>query len=550
MGREPAKPVIWHVWKDVETDHGDLHLYNDQVESITWQHLSVSVTEKASGRTKYLLQDIGGTAKAGDVVALMGPSGSGKTTLLNVLARRRSSPHAKLEGDVFVNRAPASNTAIRNTTRFVEQEDCLIGSLTATETLDFAARLSLPNSVNKSERRRRVDQLIASFGLAEQAQVIVGTPIRKGLSGGQKRRLSVASQLITAPRILFLDEPTSGLDSVASYEVMAYLKAVAKRNRIIIIASIHQPSSSTFNLFNKVLLLSNGRLCYGGDRSAIISHFHSIGYTIPDHFNTAEFLLDLVNTDFSLHSVASSHQLARIVEEWRLYSRRLFNVESELSSGRQLPEFTTPAPVRASAYLIPFILLHRNFIKSYRDVVVYGIRLAMYIGLSIMMGTVWLRLQTSEDYIQAFINAIFFGSAFMSFMAVAYVPAYLEDRAMFIKERANGLYGAGSFLIANFLIGLPYLFLIAVLFSTISYWLCNFRPDGSAFMTWIMWVFLDLVAAESLVVFVSSAFPIFVVALALAAFANGLWMSVGGFLVTPTILNVFWKYWARYIDYQ
>ena len=92
--------------------------------------------------------------------------------------------------------------------------------------------------------------------------------------------------------------------------------------------------------------------------------------------------------------------------------------------------------------------------------------------------------------------------------------------------------------------------LIAFLFSIISYWLCNFRPDGGAFCTRLMWVFLDLVAAESLVVFVSSIFPIFVVALALAAFANGLWMSVGGFLVTPTVLNVFWKYWARYIDYQ
>jgi len=144
----------------------------------------------------------------------------------------------------------------------------------------------------------------------------------------------------------------------------------------------------------------------------------------------------------------------------------------------------------------------------------------------------------------------FFGAAFISFMAVAYVPAYLEDLSTFHKERANGLYGPTAFIIANFLIGLPYLFLISFLFSVVTYWLCNFRPSGSAFFTWIMWLFLDLVAAESLVVLVSSMFPIFVVALALTAFANGLWMSVGGFLVSPKVINVFWRYWARYIDYQ
>ena len=167
-----------------------------------------------------------------------------------------------------------------------------------------------------------------------------------------------------------------------------------------------------------------------------------------------------------------------------------------------------------------------------------------------MMGTVWLRLGSNQDYIQPYINAIFFGSAFMSFMAVAYVPAYLEDRATFVKERANGLYGPTSFLIANFLIGLPYLFLISVLFSLVSYFMCNFRLDARAFFMYVMWLFLDLIAAESLVVFVSSIFPIFVVALALTAFANGLWMSVGGFLVSPTVLNKFWGTWARAIDYQ
>jgi len=119
-----------------------------------------------------------------------------------------------------------------------------------------------------------------------------------------------------------------------------------------------------------------------------------------------------------------------------------------------------------------------------------------------------------------------------------------------VKERANGLYGPTAFLISNFLIGLPFLFLISVLFSVVAYWLINMRPTATAFFTWVMWLFLDLLAAESLVVLVASIFPVFVIALALTAFANGLWMSVGGFLVSMPVLNVFWKYVFHYIDYQ
>lgn len=144
----------------------------------------------------------------------------------------------------------------------------------------------------------------------------------------------------------------------------------------------------------------------------------------------------------------------------------------------------------------------------------------------------------------------FFGGAFMSFMAVAYVPAFLEDRAMYVKEFHNGLYGAAELVISNFVIGVPYLFIIALAFSAISYWLSNFNPTAAAFFTWVLWLFLDLLAAESLVVFLSSVAPNFVVALALVAFANGLWMCVNGFMVPPKILNVFYKYVFSYWDYQ
>lgn len=161
----------------------------------------------------------------------MGPSGCGKTTLLNVLASRPTGAQ-NVDGTILVNGSKPSRSAFREMSNFVEQEDALIGSLTVRETLNFASRLASTSSLPRKERVARIDGLLDSFGLREQASTLIGTPVRKGISGGQKRRVGVASQLITSPKILFLDEPTSGLDSAASFEVVNYLKGVAKRNNV------------------------------------------------------------------------------------------------------------------------------------------------------------------------------------------------------------------------------------------------------------------------------------------------------------------------------
>ncbi|KAL9637135.1 MAG: hypothetical protein Q9164_002388 [Protoblastenia rupestris] len=521
-------------------------LFNSTVKDFSWQGVTVTVKDRNTKEPKRLLENVSGNVKAGEILALMGPSGSGKTTLLNTLARREASS-SNTAGTILTDGIHLSQPAFRNMTSYVEQEDALIGSLTVRETVDFSARLSSAQLPSKQQRLARVDDLLRAFGLTDQALTLIGTPLRKGISGGQKRRTSVAAQIITDPKILFLDEPTSGLDSVASYEIISHLRTVARRCNLLVVASIHQPSTTTFALFDKLLLLSQGKTCYFGSLSNVGIYFDSIGFRIPSQTNPAEHLLDITNNDFSQDRVQAQVQLDSIHASWLQQSP---SRSSMIEAQNEKASSTLHDHSRPNILIITLALIHRMFIKSYRDVVAYGIRIAMYIGLAIMMGTVWLRLSTTQDSIQPFINAIFFGSAFMSFMAVAYVPAFLEDRATFAKDRANGLYGALPFLIANFIIGLPYLFLISVLFSVVAYWLSNFRPTGTAFMTWIMWLFLDLVAAESLVVLVSSLFPIFVVSLAIVAFANGLWMSVGGFLVTPTVLNVFWKYVFHYIDYQ
>lgn len=400
----------------------------------------------------------------------------------------------------------------------------MVGSLTVRETLNFAARLSLPKSVSKLERKQRIEALLTAFGLQGQSHNLIGTPIRKGISGGQKRRVSVAAQLITSPKLLFLDEPTSGLDSAASFEVISFVKDIAKKHNLIVVASIHQPSTSTFAMFDKLLLLSQGGTAYSGPVSEVQPYFDACGFPIPLYMNPAEFIIDFVNTDFARDKSEVDQQLNMVHSSWhksRLATATVNELTDEMARNTMDSDVTDLREQSAGALDIPIALIHRSFIKSYRDIIAYGIRIAMYMGLAIMMGTVWLRLSPVQGNIQSFINAIFFGGAFMSFMAVAYIPAFLEDRALFMKERANGLYGPTSFMVANFVTGVPYLFLISLLFSVVAYWLSNFRPAADAFMTWVMWLFLDLLAAESLVVLISALVPIFVVALAATAFANG-----------------------------
>ncbi|KAF2149432.1 putative ABC transporter [Myriangium duriaei CBS 260.36] len=529
-------------------------LTNTNVYSFGWKGITVTVKDRQTQQPKNLLSDINGMARAGQLVALMGPSGSGKSTLLNVLAHRTAALNASIKAGIYINGAPADPGTFRKISAYVEQEDALVGSLTVRETLTFAARLSLPKTVSKAERIQRIDGLLSAFGLQNQSETLIGTPIRKGISGGQKRRVSVAAQLITSPKILFLDEPTSGLDSAASFEVVSFVKDIAKKHNLIVIASIHQPSTSTFAMFDKLLLLSQGRTAFSGPVNDVQGYFDACGYPIPIYMNPAEFIMDFVNTDFARDKDEVVSQLEIVHSTWaKSHLAEISSTElaEEMARGHEDREYASGLnEAHASPLSIQMALIHRSFIKSYRDIIAYGIRIAMYMGLAIMMGTIWLRLPPVQANIQSFINAIFFGGAFMSFMAVAYIPAFLEDRALFMKERANGLYGPTSFIVSNFLTGIPYLFIITILFSIIAYWLSNFRPTGQAFFTWIMWLFLDLLAAESLVVLISSVVPIFVVALAATAFANGLWMCTGGFLVPPQQLNVFWYYVFHFIDYQ
>lgn len=541
-----------------------------------WEKLSVEIPRESENIR--ILDNVSGSLKSGEIMALMGPSGSGKTTLLNLLAQRGAPPKAIVSGTIFTDSFIVTPDNIKLFSSYVEQEDSLIGSLTVKETVHFASKFqdashdsmhSDTGAGSVGARSERVDEILSHLGLYNQRNVMVGTPLKKGISGGQKRRLSVATQIIGGPSVLFLDEPTSGLDSTAAHQVVSSIKKTAKALNMIVIISIHQPSTATFQMFDKVLFLTRGKTVYNGPLHNLYDYFKSIDSPIPDRYNPAEYILELINSDFADNKSDitvndeendETNSIKKVCidtlyTEWEAKATQYSDGDEPLDiNSRNLKTIKSAclnvaSCAKAQLYQIT-ILTNRLFIKSYRDVLAYYVRIVMYLGLAFLMGTVWLRLGYTQQNIQPFVNAVFFSGAFLSFMTVAYIPAYLEDLQSYRKEHMNGLYGPFAFVISNFIVGTPFIFLITLLFSIVTYFMCNFRHSATGFWYYVMWLFLDLLAAESMTIFISTLVPIFVVALALTAFANGLWMSVGGFLVSTSVLNAFWYYTFYWINYQ
>ncbi|RDA91930.1 hypothetical protein CP533_1297 [Ophiocordyceps camponoti-saundersi (nom. inval.)] len=525
------------------------YLYNSHVRHLKWTDVSVRVKGPDGKKSRLIVSNASGVVEAGEMCALIGPSGSGKTTLLNVLAR--NNKHASsTDFDIKINGNHMPSSEFRKISRSVDQDDALIGSLTVRETIDFSSRLASSHP----GRRKLVDSLLDSFGLKDQARTVIGTPFHQGVSTGERRRVSVASQLITGPKVLFLDEPTSGLDSLASWQIISYLKAVVKSQRLIVVLSIHQPSAAILQQFDKLFLLSNGQTHYFGPVDQVEMYYKSIGCRIPRYVNQAEFLLEQLNINFAKDKTEAEKRIQEMQQNWersdhKKYCQRVTSKhETEDAPTKEI--LTVSADEKPGVFSVVLTLLHRGLLKSYRDPMVYTVRLAIYIAFAIVMGTIWLRLQPTQSSIQPFINAMFFGSVFISFLSVSYVPAFLEDRLQYSKEYQNGLYGATEFLTCNIILGLPFLFILSLAFSIIVYWLANFQPTFSAFFTWLTWLYLELIAAESVTILAACFFPTFVLALAIVIFANGLWISVSGFMVPLAQLNAFYKYGFSYWNYQ
>lgn len=248
-------------------------------------------------KEKEILKSISGRARPGEVLAILGASGAGKTTFLDALAmRKRSSANSRLGGELLVNGAKFDLHTYKQLVAYVPQEDVVMESLTPTETLLFAARMKLPRDMPDEEKRQRVDKLIVELGLQHCKDTIIGGTLVRGLSGGERKRVSIGVELVTDPSIILLDEPTSGLDSFTALSVTELLRTLARSGRTIV-CTIHQPSSAIFALFDRVMMMVEGQCIFIGKVTESIDFFAKCGRPCPTLSNPADHFMRIMQKE-------------------------------------------------------------------------------------------------------------------------------------------------------------------------------------------------------------------------------------------------------------
>ncbi|XP_067009007.2 ATP-binding cassette sub-family G member 1 isoform X2 [Anabrus simplex] len=265
---------------------------------VEFRNLTYTVSNwRNRGSKKNVLKGVSGRFKSGELTAIMGPSGAGKSSLLNALSGFRS---CGIQGDLLTNGEKRNERLFQKISCYLTQDDYLQPLLSVNESMMIAASFKLPSSTSKIERQTTINEILKTLGLLEARNVCTTS-----LSGGQKKRLSIALELINNPPIFFLDEPTSGLDNVAAKQCISLLKTLAMQGRTIV-CTIHQPSASIFGLFDHVYVVAKGLCVYQGSTKALVPYLHSVGIHCPTHYNPADFVIEVCDNDESTITALSS----------------------------------------------------------------------------------------------------------------------------------------------------------------------------------------------------------------------------------------------------
>ncbi|GLH02662.1 Protein white, partial [Gryllus bimaculatus] len=525
-----------------------------------------------------VLRDVSGVVRPGELLAVMGPSEFLNnpyflpTTLLNCLSGR-----TKLDaGWVRLNRERLSKRWKRRIC-YVLQQDIFFPDLTLRQTLEYAARLRLPDTLSHAQKMQCVDHIIDVLDLTACQDTIIGDYMKRGLSGGEKKRANIACELLTNPSLMLLDEPTSGLDSHSAYSLMRCLKRYAEKEGKTVVVTVHQPSSQIFHMFNKLLLLCNGQTAYFGEVSKVVDFFNNIGLTVIPQYNPADFILEQVKGSEEMKEkiIAASKDARRLPDYPQELLPEYYSNSVNVCDKYTMPKYDDshlPANVTVgndegklcldnqsyasssvsssdddmswhwpTSFWTQFkVLSQRNFQEA-RPRMLSKLNWVQTVALGVMAGLLWFQLERKEEALHDIQGWMFFSTTYwMLFAHFGALSSFPPEREVINKERLSGAYRLSAYYLAKMVGELPLTITLPAVYHLISYPMLGFH-SAAVFLTLLGFLLLN----TSVGFFIGASCMDMQVSITISALYTLATQLFGGYLAT----NISpWLRWMQYLS--
>ncbi|XP_063822397.1 ATP-binding cassette subfamily G member 4 [Ostrinia nubilalis] len=529
-----AKVQVQDVGPAPTRDPVDLHFSN----------ITCTVNLGFNKGSKQILHGVHGRLRPRQLIAIMGPSGAGKSTLLDVLSGYRISG---VGGAVFVNGRGRIMKNFKKMSCYIQQDDRLQGLLTVGENMALAADLKLPTTMDKYGKGEIIEDILTNLGLYEHINTRGAQ-----LSGGQKKRLSIALELINNPLVMFLDEPTTGLDSSSCSQVVQLCRNLAHQGRTIV-CTVHQPSASLFALFDHVYILAAGQCLYQGTTQNLVPYLKGAGVPCPIYHNPADYVIELACGEYGddkIQILTSKAENGRSLD-WFEEPETIPTMEAlrkmcPLSVLRD--QDTGPADEETSQSNQRSVLIKRGFLKAKRDSTMTHLRIIVNVVVGIMLGMLFIDAGNEGSRVIENYNLLFaiLMHHMMSPMMLT-ILTFPSEMSILSKEHFNRWYSLGSYYISITIVDLPISIFACAIFSVIVYTMSAQPLDIVRFSMFFVISLYTVLVAQSFGLMIGAAFNV-VNGTFLGPTLSVPMMMFAGFGVTLKDLPPY-LYWGSYISY-
>ncbi|RLU19118.1 hypothetical protein DMN91_009476 [Ooceraea biroi] len=482
---------------------------------------------------KEILHGVSGEFKAGELVAIMGPSGAGKSTLLNVLA---GFTVRGMSGEVMVNgkvRLPYSDRW-KKTSCYIQQDAILRAYITVGEAMNMAAHLKLGCTISSAYKHTQVLELLEMLGLGHCYNTLCGK-----LSGGQKKRLDIALELLTNPSVLFLDEPTTGLDASSCSQCVALMKRLAEVERRTVICTIHQPSALLLEMFDSLYVVANGYCIYRGPVSSLLPHLASIGANCPPYHNPADFLLEVAIGEYGI----SLDKLVAAAETLQVDQKSVALTTTLLEENDFTKEPSPPAGFLTQCYL----LYKRQLMCLKRDYTLLMARLVCHLLIGMIFGYLYMGSGYRAKGVLS--NYVYiYGSLLLLVYTgkMSVTLAFPLEMRILMREHFNRWYRLAPYYISLLLVEIPFQATCAAIYLTVSYLLTGQPIETSRIISFMVLNIAASLTAQAWGFFLGATTPV-----KLAVFIGPILaalFSVFGFMVRYTDTPYMFR-WMFHLSY-